>query len=345
MQYYIFLDDKDVYFDGVENKYIKKNNFLSFCMRVVRKAFGITYIRLPYYDNLNFDKYDVVLTEGVHYPFLKYFENYNGKLILNDSITAPMRIERLNIKLINRLFDKAVSVVVNDKIPILYKKNGIRIETKTIGHTLQIDKITFIEREKFNGKIISIGRLVEEKGFIFIIRAIMNLLPKYPFLRLDIYGDGPLKNDLNKFIRDNNLENHIRIKKTLKYDELIQQFKKYELFISHPLEMSHIAEAFHMSNMEAMTSGLPVITTNCGGIPSVVKEFAIVNSQKDIKSLGESIERLYERSDKYNQMSVNGRKFIEENYSLNININKWIDVLGLPIEKKKDIESMSRVKR
>ena len=90
--------------------------------------------------------------------------------------------------------------------------------------------------------------------------------------------------------------------------------------------MDHIAEAFLMGNMEAMASGLPVITSDCGGVPSVVKDNAIVNKQKSSEDIVKSINKLITDKILFNQMSVNGRKYIEDNFSHELIVKKWREV-------------------
>jgi len=90
--------------------------------------------------------------------------------------------------------------------------------------------------------------------------------------------------------------------------------------------MDHIAEAFHMGNMEAMSSGLPVITTDCGGVPFIVKDNAIVCNQMSIEDITKSIEKLLTDKILFNQMSVNGRKYIEDNFSHELIATKWREV-------------------
>lgn len=322
-----FLSDTDIYFDGVTNRYIKENKFITSVLRIYRKVFGVFYVKIPFYNSIKFDDYDVIITEGLHYCLLKYFENYAGKLIINDSITAVKKLEELDSRLINKLFIKSICVVVNEKIPVLYRKNGIFLSTRVIGHTIQLNKIEFTERFSAKPKLLSVGRLVEEKGYIYIFDAIKQLAPLYPDLVIDIYGDGPLLEMLENYIKENNLSEHVFMKGFVPYEHITQLFSNYSIFISHPIEMDHVAEAFHMGNMEAMASGVPVITTDCGGIPFTVQDKAIVCRQRNITDIVQSIEDLLNNKKFVNRMSLDGRANIEKKYDIDTIVQKWINVI------------------
>tara|TARA_B110000238_G_scaffold178228_1_gene200629 strand:+ start:860 stop:1957 length:1098 start_codon:yes stop_codon:yes gene_type:complete len=321
-----FLDDKTEYFNGVNNNYIKINKIKTFISKIYKLIFQKSFVRLPYYDNLDFNDYDIIITEGIHYAFLKYFDNYNGKLILNDSVTSLKKISKVDNKLVNKLYKNSLTVAVNDKIPILYREHNILLKTKVIGHSLNLDKFNFLERNKFKGKIISIGRLVEEKGFIYIFSAIKKIISDYPNITLDVYGNGPLEKELSTYIIKNDLQNNIFLKGFLDYEKIIKIFCNYDLFVSHPIELDHVAEAFLMSNMEAMASGLPVITSNCGGVPFVVKDKAIVCHQKSAADITKSLIKLINNKALFNQMSVNGRKYIEDNFNNELIVKKFRDI-------------------
>ncbi len=321
-----FLTDKNQYFEGVKNKYIKANKLISFIVRIYKILFCKSFVRLPYYKDLNFNKYDIVVTEGIHYAFLKYFDNFKGKLILNDSVTSVKKVRQINNILVNKLFSNSISIVVNEKIPILYKDNNILLKTRVIGHSINLDLIKFKERNSFIGKIISIGRLIEEKGYIHIFSAIKQITEYYPNITLDVYGDGPLEKVLSDYIENNNLKNNIFLKGFVDHRNLLNSFCDYDLFISHPIEMDHVAEAFHMANMEAMASGLPVITTDCGGVPYTVKGNAIIGKQKSEDDIVKSITNIIRDKVLFNQMSVKGRKYVEDNFSIEIIANKFKEI-------------------
>lgn len=324
-----FVDDENVKFDTVNVRYIKKNRIKTFFLRGFRKIFCRFkyYWKIPYYQDLTFSNYDIVVTEGIHHLFLDYFKNVANKVILNDSISYDYTLCNNQIRYLNKYFNESLAVVVNDKIPILYKKNNLKLNVTTIGYAVDVNLIPFVARKKCKGKLISIGRLVEEKGFEYIIRAIRRLKDKYPHLKLDIYGSGPLRNKLENLIRLLKLEGKVFLKGFLEYADLLKSLNDYDLFISHSITTKFWEEYFGMANLEAMANGLPVVTSNCGTVPYVVKDKAIIVEQKNVNQIIKAVENFMDNPQKVQEYSIKGRKYIEKNYSPEIVAKKWDEAI------------------
>lgn len=320
-----FIDNPGVSFDSIKIKYIKINFVFTGFLRLSRKLFGRLkhYWKIPCYGKLEFLKSDVIITEGIHYLLIDFIKRNADKVILNDSVSYDYILSKNQKKYLNKYFCNSLAVVVNDKIRHLYQKNNINVKTQTIGHAVDTDLINFSQRMKFGGRILSIGRLVEEKGYEFIIKAIYDLATRYPFIKLDIYGKGPLESNLIKLINDLNLKNNVFLKGFLNYEDLLRVFSDYDLFVSHPIAVKNFQEPFLLSNIEAMASGLPVVTSDCGGVPYVVKDKALVVKQKNEKGIMEKIEFFIKNPAEVQKYSIEGRKYIEDNFSVDIIAHKW----------------------
>ena len=132
-------------------------------------------------------------------------------------------------------------------------------------------------------------RLVEEKGFLYIFSAIKQLVEKYPNIRLVIYETVLFKTKLESFIKKINLTK-LSFERTIKYEDLLKELSNYDLFVSRN-RTKYVAEAFHMGNMEAMSSNAGNNFGNCGGIPLVVKDKALICGQRSDSTRNSSIYR------------------------------------------------------
>ena len=165
--------------------------------------------------------------------------------------------------------------------------------------------IAFREREKFQGKLLAVGRLVPYKGFEFLI----NVINKTNF-QLHIVGDGPEFENLKK-IAGKNIVLHRRIddsEKNLLFDQC-------DLLIVSSVNR---AEAYGMIIVEAFEAGLPVVASNLdSGVTFLVQHevtglvFETLNEEKLI----EQIKRLEQDEELYRRISNNTRVFYDEELS------------------------------
>jgi glycosyltransferase involved in cell wall biosynthesis len=320
-----FIDDKETAFDDIKCLYLRENRLFSFVQKVKSK-FLTPYSKYPYYFDQNLFDFDVIVTEGIHYPLIKYFQNYNGMLILNESITVDAVFVKKKVDYINQFFSQAIAVIVNKKIGKIYDLNAIKMTKMVIGHA--IDFKTIVKKEKkFEFKFISSGRLVKEKGYEYIIRALGELKKDYPNIRLDILGDGPLRQNLQQVVIECNLIENVVFKGFIPYDTLKRELCLYDIYLSHPIETPQIAEAFHMGNIEAMASGVPVITTDCGGVPFVVEDHALIGRQKNISDIIENILLLIKNPVYYHKTANDGATYVKNKYSLDSISERWNELI------------------
>lgn len=113
-----------------------------------------------------------------------------------------------------------------------------------------------IDRDRSELKILFIGRLVEQKNPLLLIKALKELKNKGILFSCNIIGDGPLYSVLQKNIRDFELENQIQLRGWLEKKEIVEAMKQAHLFV-----LPSRIEAMSVAILEALFSGLFVITT------------------------------------------------------------------------------------
>jgi colanic acid/amylovoran biosynthesis glycosyltransferase len=135
--------------------------------------------------------------------------------------------------------------------------------------------------------------LIPKKGFGDLIRACALLAERGKSCRCEIIGEGPLENDLRAQIDELRLTNNVILTGAKPQAQLRQRLAAANVFVLP----SVIDPDGGMDNlptviMEAMATGLPVVSTNIGGIPEMVfeKETGFLVQPGDVVAMADAIE-------------------------------------------------------
>jgi len=170
-------------------------------------------------------------------------------------------------------------------------------------------------------QLLSVGRLVEKKGLTYAIEAMARIVDRFPRIRYDIAGDGPLRETLVKQIANHRLENHVRLLGFQTREEVLTLLRQADLFLA-PCVTSDGSlggwagdvETGPVVLMEAMAASMPVVTSWHTGIPEFVQdgESGFVVPEKDVAGIADRLTHLLEHPDTWREMGECGRKRIEE---------------------------------
>jgi colanic acid/amylovoran biosynthesis glycosyltransferase len=148
--------------------------------------------------------------------------------------------------------------------------------------------------------IVAIGRLIVKKGFANLIRACALLVERGKPFRCEIFGEGPLENQLRGQIEESGLKELVQLPGAKPQNELRERLAAANIFV-----LPSVPEAEGgMDNlptviMEAMATGLPVVSTRIGGIPEMVidNETGFLVRPDDPVALADAIEKvIYDRT-------------------------------------------------
>ncbi len=109
----------------------------------------------------------------------------------------------------------------------------------------------------------AIGRLVPAKGHAILIEAFARALQSAPSAELSIYGYGDLQSELAAQISRLGLNERVRLEG--RTSDSAATLQDLDVFV-----FSSVNEGLPLVILEAMAAGLPIVTTNVGGIPDVV---------------------------------------------------------------------------
>ncbi len=223
----------------------------------------------------------------------QYYAGFKGliKEIVNKLITHPQRA-----KLYNKL--DAV-VVLTEKDKILWDK--LHSNVIAINNPLTL-KPTLAERSETSKttRVVSVGRLTEQKGFEYLIEAIylINKNKLIDDLKLYIVGDGQLKEELANKINHYKLNDKVFLLGRRKDINMI--FSDSDIYVS-----SAVYEGFGLTMVEAQSHGLPVIAFDClAGPAEILKpDCGILIENRNVEQLSDAIKLLATNVALRNKMS------------------------------------------
>jgi glycosyltransferase involved in cell wall biosynthesis len=202
-----------------------------------------------------------------------------------------------------------------------------------IYHGIDIKKWTLQVRRNRNHSvfhILSVARLIEKKGLIYLIKAISILVAQGIRIHCTIIGEGELKQQLLTLIKAERIHNFVRILPFVTQDRIRELLLQSDVFVL-PSIIADDGDRDGLPNViiESMLSGLPVVSTSVSGIPEVVKhmETGLLVREKDELSIVNAINFLMNDKEIYAGIVRNARKKILELLNIESCTDELVDVL------------------
>jgi colanic acid/amylovoran biosynthesis glycosyltransferase len=161
--------------------------------------------------------------------------------------------------------------------------------------------------------LLTIGRLVEEKGYLYGLRAVADVVDRFGDQSFEyrIVGSGDKEHELKALTEELGLENVVRFlgQKTTK--EVIEELGKAHVFM-----LPSINEGFGKVLLEAQVTGLPFVGTTAGGIPEATNggSAGYLAPPGDAEALADQLTEVVRNRDRWMEMGWAGREFVKENY-------------------------------
>lgn len=199
------------------------------------------------------------------------------------------------------------------------------IKNQLIKGNLEYNRIevlhNFVEKSNVNnindeGYAFYFGRLSIEKGILNIVQALKNI----PNGNLLIAGDGPERENIEKYIKNNGLNDRIRLLGYLNQNEI----KKYISNAKFVVVPSIWYENCPYSILETMEIGKPIIGSKIGGIPELIEDSknGFLYEYNDINQLEEKMKLLFNNKKLVEEQSKTSKFLFEKKYNKDIYYNK-----------------------
>lgn len=246
-------------------------------------------------------------------PIICFFD-YNWSEL---SWASNENIVEYNVKsLIEKLIIKHSDYIITttDTLRSYLIEKGFHSEKKIYLLPNSVDTKAFspILQKKINEqlKVLSVGRLNEQKNFPLLIESISVFQKKHDNkVKLTIVGTGPLKSSLLDFAYENGV--NLTIIDRVPNNEMPEVYNNHDIFV-----MTSPREGHPRALLEAMSCGLPVVCTNVKGIRDIIKDNQNgLLSDQDKEDIANKILRVMTDKNTLLKLSKNARKEVIEKYS------------------------------
>ena len=181
------------------------------------------------------------------------------------------------------------------------------------------------------GKIVLFtGRFVAEKGLPDLLEAASVLFRKGREFSLLLIGGGFDEHVVREWLeRHPGLKDRIIVRPYVEYGRMPYAYLASDLFV-----LPSLAEGMSRSVMEALSCGKPVVATDAGGNPEIVKkEFGCIVPPKDPAALAKAIESVLLNPKKAEKMGKAARRFAEKNLGVEARVSAFEKIYGEMVKK------------
>jgi colanic acid/amylovoran biosynthesis glycosyltransferase len=180
-------------------------------------------------------------------------------------------------------------------------------------------------------RLLCPANLLPVKGHCYLFEAIRLLKQRGVECHLDVAGAGPLLGKLEATVKALEIDDRTRFVGVIPHDQLLELYLdgKVGVVVLPSVDLGNGEhEGIPVTLMEAMSHGVPVVSTTTGGIPELLHDGAgILVPPKDPVALADAIERLFSDSDLRQRLSEAGRRRVEEEFGVEGTVSRLLQLI------------------
>ena len=159
------------------------------------------------------------------------------------------------------------------------------------------------------------------KGLRFLIDALPKVLEDFPKTHLIVIGKSTNESKIQKLIEDLDLNDRISFKSNLSQEEIVDIYHTSQIAV-----IPSLYEGFGFGAGEAMACGIPLISTDSGGLKDVIGDGAIKIKSGSVQDIEKEIINLFNNDEKRKELSLKGRKRMEGLFDWKISATNYVKV-------------------
>jgi len=265
------------------------------------------------YELINIQK-EIPLVTTIHHPITR-----DRRLALEAAATWKERLSinrwhsflRMQKKVAPQL-NRIVCPSNQSKADVIEELKVNEENVDVVLNGIDLDSFNRDERvEKKPYRIITTASAdVPLKGLKFLIEAMTEIIEEIPEAHLMVLGRAKEKGDIAKQISRLNLEEKISFRSGLSQSEVVSLYLS-----SHICVIPSLYEGFGFGAGEAMACGLPLISTQSGGLKEVIGQEAVIIEAASSEAIVKAVKDLFSNKEKQLALSRAGRKRMEKEFN------------------------------
>lgn len=287
---------------------------LAMCAGVIKHR-NYDYVLIDTYSTLNF-YYALIISQLARLFFIPYIPILHGG-------NLPARLAR-NPRLSRLIFKNSyVNVAPSNYLVTAFKEKGFR--TQFIANSIHIESYQYQQRQNLQPNLLWVRAFDEIYNPLMAVEVLSLLKQQYPMACLCMIGpdkDGSLEK-AKTMAKQLGVFDAIEFTGKLSKKEWIAKSKSFDIFIN-----TTTVDNTPVSVLEAMALGLPVVSTNVGGIPYLLKngEQGMLIENKKATEMMKSIAKLMENPALVKHLTTNAKRLVTE-FDTGFVQQQWLKLL------------------
>jgi len=183
------------------------------------------------------------------------------------------------------------------------------VSISVIPNGVDLDRFSPTEKTESSDmlRLLTVGRLSVTKRVEILIDVARILHNDGCNIHFTIVGGGKFEQKLRQIVSESNLSDIVEITGRVDSERMPQIYRQNDIFISASMQ-----EGMSNAMLEAMASGLPIITTRCEGVEELIKDNGFIVENAQAEQIADAIKRLAEDRETYRKMSAAARQQAEK---------------------------------
>jgi glycosyltransferase involved in cell wall biosynthesis len=208
-------------------------------------------------------------------------------------------------------------VVPSDYLVEIFARHGLK--SKVVPNFVEIDELPYRKRDKLRPVFLSNRSFQAHYNVSCVLRTFGRIQARIPEARLVVAGDGPLRQRLQEEARRLGLRG-VLFCGDVTHDHMAALYDEADVFLNAP-DIDNMPNSI----LEAAACGLPIVSTNAGGIPYIVRHevTALLTPCDDDVALAAAAIRLFDEPGLASRLAAAARAEILDRYTWPVVEAKW----------------------